>query len=336
MNSILQRLRLSRLCQNCVCKSQLSKRTIVDVPDQKVVRVGIFGSPNSGKSTLLNSLMQQYISPISQYRQTTVENVRGVITEDNIQMILIDTPGIMPAQFQHKTNSTREEREMYLGILENLSSTSLEIDCAVFMFDLSLAADRLYITRDTEALIEGMSDIPKYLVLNKIDKQKSRGSAKLEFVLDQLTGKRPDLGVPSMPCRTDIPPPHIPPVLYSDDTCDGAVFDDVFKISAIQGLNINLVWAAVRQCAVTRPWTYPPDTVSPDDVESVITALVRAEVMTKQGHMVNTLKQGFFGAVMEEGVLVIDHILYQDRNVFTSVADRQDSIKRMEMVLSSR
>ena len=47
----------------------------------------------TGKSTLLNSLMQQYISPVSRMRNTTWSNVSGVITQDDIQVIFIDTPG---------------------------------------------------------------------------------------------------------------------------------------------------------------------------------------------------------------------------------------------------
>ena len=137
-----------------------------------------------------------------------------------------------------------------------------------------------------------------------------------------------------MPARSDIT--LLPPIMYSEDIRDGAAFDDVFKISALKGVNLNILWTAVRKCAVSQPWIYPPETVSPDDVSSVVTALVRAEAMTKSGHSVQTMRQQFFGAEMREGTLVIDHLVYKDRDIFDSDESKQDSIQRMEMILKNR
>ena len=46
-----------------------------------------------GKSTLINSLLQQYISPVSPLRQTTIDNMLGVVTHEDTQVVFIDTPG---------------------------------------------------------------------------------------------------------------------------------------------------------------------------------------------------------------------------------------------------
>lgn len=60
--------------------------------------IAIVGMPNAGKSTLLNSLIQQKISIVSPKPQTTRDNIMGVWTDDSCQMVFVDTPGINKAQ----------------------------------------------------------------------------------------------------------------------------------------------------------------------------------------------------------------------------------------------
>ncbi|MDY4973604.1 MAG: GTPase Era, partial [Erysipelotrichaceae bacterium] len=56
--------------------------------------VGLIGRPNAGKSTLLNALVKQKLAIISSKAQTTRNAIRGVLTDDEAQIIFIDTPGI--------------------------------------------------------------------------------------------------------------------------------------------------------------------------------------------------------------------------------------------------
>ena len=61
--------------------------------------VSIVGETNAGKSTLLNGLMGEKLAIVSPKVQTTRNNIKGIYTDENKQIIFIDTPGI------HKVNS---------------------------------------------------------------------------------------------------------------------------------------------------------------------------------------------------------------------------------------
>jgi len=56
--------------------------------------ISIVGKPNVGKSTLLNTILDKKISITSRKSQTTRNNIIGVKTDNEFQMIFLDTPGI--------------------------------------------------------------------------------------------------------------------------------------------------------------------------------------------------------------------------------------------------
>ena len=65
--------------------------------------IGLIGLPNAGKSTLLNSALEQKISIISSKPQTTRNRILGVVNSEGVQIALVDTPGIhRPRNRLHK------------------------------------------------------------------------------------------------------------------------------------------------------------------------------------------------------------------------------------------
>ncbi|MFA6661756.1 MAG: GTPase Era, partial [Bacilli bacterium] len=56
--------------------------------------ISIIGRPNVGKSTLLNAIVNEHLSIISPVAQTTRNNLKGIYTDDKMQIVFIDTPGI--------------------------------------------------------------------------------------------------------------------------------------------------------------------------------------------------------------------------------------------------
>ena len=86
--------------------------------------VTIVARPNVGKSTLLNKILGQKVAIATPLRQTTRKNLKGIYTDSNSQIVLIDTPGV------HKTLN---ELGKYLS---NQSKDALEdTDLILFMVD---------------------------------------------------------------------------------------------------------------------------------------------------------------------------------------------------------
>jgi GTPase len=66
--------------------------------------IALFGRPNSGKSTLLNTVIGEELALVSTLPQTTRKRFKGIYTEEGIQLVFIDTPGI------HKGNHEFNDR----------------------------------------------------------------------------------------------------------------------------------------------------------------------------------------------------------------------------------
>ena len=64
------------------------------MPKEYCGYISIIGKPNVGKSTILNAILEKKVSITSRKSQTTRNNILGVKTHKNKQMIFIDTPGM--------------------------------------------------------------------------------------------------------------------------------------------------------------------------------------------------------------------------------------------------
>ena len=117
--------------------------------------VVIIGRPNSGKSTLLNALVGQKISIVSDKPQTTRHRVLGVVTEERGQIVFLDTPGI------HKPAYAMNRR-----MLQTVYDGLLDVNLVILMTDASIAfgSGENYVLETVKR-----SGVPTILLLNKID-----------------------------------------------------------------------------------------------------------------------------------------------------------------------
>ena len=113
--------------------------------------VALIGKPNVGKSTLLNTLLGQKLSIVTPKAQTTRHRILGILTEQDCQIIFLDTPGIMQP-------STRLDQSMMRKVKESVS----DADLVVFMADARSAEPDLH-------SLESIVHRPAILAINKID-----------------------------------------------------------------------------------------------------------------------------------------------------------------------
>jgi GTP-binding protein Era len=119
--------------------------------------VALAGKPNVGKSTLLNHYIGQKVAAVSKKPQTTRKRQLGILTTEQAQIIFIDTPGLHSGDYK-LSNFINEEAEYALS----------DADLILFIVDASQFPDGE--DQRLAELIEKLpSDIPKLLVMNKID-----------------------------------------------------------------------------------------------------------------------------------------------------------------------
>ena len=119
--------------------------------------VSVVGRPNVGKSTLLNAIIGEKISAISSKPQTTRQNITFIHTDDDSQIIFLDTPGIQ-----------RPKNKLGEFMLTESKESIDEADVITYIVDTSKKigkAERSII----DILKEYHGKIPIILLINKVD-----------------------------------------------------------------------------------------------------------------------------------------------------------------------
>jgi GTP-binding protein Era len=117
--------------------------------------VALIGAPNVGKSTLVNALVGSKVTIVSRKVQTTRALIRGIVIEDNAQIILVDTPGIFSPK-----------RRLDRAMVSTAWSGAHDADLVCVLLDAKAGIDEA-----AEAILARLATVahPKILVLNKID-----------------------------------------------------------------------------------------------------------------------------------------------------------------------
>jgi GTP-binding protein Era len=119
----------------------------------------ILGRPNAGKSTLLNTLVGEKVAIVTSKPQTTRDSLRGIVTRDDCQIVLVDTPGIM-------TPRDRLNEALMVNVHEALHG----VDVALHLMD---STEKPKLT-DSERKTLASVPCPRLTVLTKIDRPKRR------------------------------------------------------------------------------------------------------------------------------------------------------------------
>lgn len=117
--------------------------------------INIIGNPNVGKSTLMNALVGERLSIITQKAQTTRHRILGIVNEPEFQMIFSDTPGIIKPAY-----------EMQESMMTFVKSAFEDADILIYMVEVGEKElkDEAFFKKIVHA------KIPVLLLINKIDK----------------------------------------------------------------------------------------------------------------------------------------------------------------------
>lgn len=161
----------------------------------KVGTVALIGRPNTGKSTLVNNLVGHKVAITSPKPQTTQFPIYAVFENEEGQIVFVDTPGIFAKTKDAKSKEVNLEAEKVLHE---------EIDAILYLVDHT----RQRGNEENKVLgVLRKLDVPKLLVVNKIDLKEPDYSAQYKFMEDE--------------------------------------FDTVLRVSALKGQNLNSIPSAL-------------------------------------------------------------------------------------------
>ena len=116
--------------------------------------VNIVGSPNVGKSTLMNRLVGEKLSIVTSKAQTTRHRILGIVNDENHQIVFSDTPGVVNAAYK-----------MHELMMDYVNASIRDADVLLFITD-TLESDMNH--KETLEKIKKLK-VPVLCIINKID-----------------------------------------------------------------------------------------------------------------------------------------------------------------------
>ena len=131
------------------------------MPEKKSGYVAIIGRPNVGKSTLINALIGEKVTIVTSKPQTTVRNIIGILNDDDSQIILVDTPGLV------SNKQIASQKKTYnRSVVDALASSDVIV----------MLSEANKWTKTDEQLLDQVKkqSLPSIHVVNKVDRFKDK------------------------------------------------------------------------------------------------------------------------------------------------------------------
>lgn len=248
----------------------------VDEPtNEKIIKVAIIGAPNAGKSSIINSMTNHRICPISRKVHTTLTKSTNIHIQQNTQMILFDTPGL---------TTVNENKKYNLGdkFLRACNESVKNSDLIAVIHDVSNSYTRNILHPTILETLITHKTIPSILIMNKIDMVRAK-RILLDLVRILTEG--------TLVCNER---KYLPwkgreeafiadmkrPVKYKSEKSAGwPYFSDVFMLSALTGDGIKRVVNYMTERSIENPWEYPEYQFTDQRAEDLIINNTRAALM---------------------------------------------------------
>lgn len=190
--------------------------------EQRCAVVAVLGAPNAGKSTLVNTLVGAKVAAVTQKVQTTRALVRGIAMRNEVQLILIDTPGV----FAPRRRLDRAMVAAAWSALEGADAIVHVVDAPAHVDDGKKVGADARAVEDSESITAKLKqmELPSILALNKVD-----------------SISRPEL------------------LVMTTKLVDQGLYTDVFMISAKKGDGVDDLARTLAERAPEGPWLFPED-----------------------------------------------------------------------------
>lgn len=237
--------------------------------EEKVLKVAIIGSPNAGKSTLINGLVGRRVCSASAKVHTTRNNIKAIGVTEKTQLIFLDTPGVVS-----KDEVNRHKLED--AFVSHPKRAVLEADIIALVHDVS---NKWFIeSLDPKAinLLQMHKNKHSILILNKIDMLKKKH--KLLKVVKILTNN--SLNSSGFHDKRDS---NRLPILSESQPLEKlhswSHFSEVFMVSALSNEGVDRIKEYLLHQAKPGAWMFRNDQFTDMSPEKVILETVQSRVL---------------------------------------------------------
>ena len=218
--------------------------SMVEPASQRCAVVAIIGAPNAGKSTLVNRIVGQKIAAVTHKVQTTRDVLRGVAVQGEVQLVMIDTPGV----FAPRRRLDRAMAAAAWGALDGADAIIHLVDAPAQKSDGEKRGADARAAEDSARIAERLKQMEKasILALNKVDS--IARPALLEITTRQV---------------------------------EQGLYTDVFMISAKSGDGVDDLVRTITERAPEGPWLFPEDQVADAPTRVLAAEITREKAMLR-------------------------------------------------------